>query len=66
MDFIEKAKLRLDHWIHHNDHHGEEYELFADQLEQAGMGESAEYVREMIVLSAKSTDCLKKALNALK
>ena len=65
MDSIEKAKIRLESWIHHNEHHGEEYELFADQLEEAGKGESANYIREMIELSSKSTELLKKALNAL-
>ena len=65
MDFVEKAKIRLDSWIHHNDHHTEEYELFADQLEEAGKGESAQFVREMIELSKKSTDCLRSALKKL-
>ena len=65
MEFIEKAKVRIEHWIHHNDHHGEEYELFADQLEEAGKKESARFIREMIELSAKSNDCLKNALKAL-
>ena len=35
MDFMEKAKIRLDHWISHNDSHCEEYEAFAKQLEEA-------------------------------
>ena len=65
MELIEKAKIRLDHWIHHNDHHTEEYEMFADQLEESGMSESAGYIREMIELTTKSTECLKKALDAL-
>jgi hypothetical protein len=33
MEFIEKAKVRLDHWIHHSDYHNEEYESFAEELE---------------------------------
>ena len=65
MEFNEKAKIRIDHWIHHNDHHCEEYEMFAEQLEQAGKRESAGYVREMIALTSKSTECLKKALEGL-
>ena len=36
MDIIEKAKIRLEHWIHHNEHHGEDYEAFAEELEKAG------------------------------
>ena len=65
MDFVEKAKIRLQHWITHNDHHQEEYEMFADQLEEAGKEKSAEQIREMISLSAKSNECLRKALQAL-
>jgi hypothetical protein len=65
MDVVEKARIRLEHWITHNDHHQEEYEMFADQLEESGRKESAQFIREMISLSAKSTECLRKALKAL-
>ena len=65
MDFIEKAKIRLEHWIHHNEHHNEEYELFADQLDEAGKKESAASIREMMELTLRSTECLQKALKAL-
>jgi len=65
MDFIEKAKIRLEHWITHNDHHEEEYEMFVEQLEEAGKKESAEHVRKMVEFTAKSTDCLREALKAL-
>ena len=65
MDFVEKAKIRLDHWITHNDHHHEEYDLFAEQLEDAGKSESAKAIREMIELSVKSTNCLRNALKNL-
>jgi hypothetical protein len=65
MDFTEKARIRLENWITHNDHHQEEYEMFAEQLEGAENKESAECVREMIEMTAKSTECLRKALKAL-
>ena len=65
MEFVEKARIRLSHWITHNDHHHEEYDLFAEQLEDAGKGESAKAIREMIELSVKSTDCLRNALKNL-
>ena len=48
MESIEKAKIRLEHWITHNEHHYEEYETFADQLEESGKADSAKYVREMM------------------
>lgn len=65
MDFSEKARIRLEHWITHSDHHQEEYSMFAEQLEEAGKTESAKYIKEMIELSGRSTDCLRKALKAL-
>jgi predicted patatin/cPLA2 family phospholipase len=65
MDSVEKAKVRLEHWISHNEHHNEDYEGFAKELEQAGKKESAGYIREMMQLSSRSTECLKKALKAL-
>ncbi len=65
MDFVEKSRIRLEHWIKHNDHHQEEYEMFAEQLDEAGKEESAAHVREMIELTFKSNDCLQKALKAI-
>jgi hypothetical protein len=65
MDFVEKAKIRLEHWITHNDHHQEEYEIFAEQLEDANKNDSAKHIREMIELNSKSNECLRGALKAL-
>jgi hypothetical protein len=65
MDFVEKATVRLNHWIAHNESHQEEYEKFAVQLEEAGKKASAVQIREMIALSRKSDECLRKALAAL-
>ena len=65
MDFVEKAKIRLEHWITHNDHHQEEYGMFIEQLDEAGKKKSAEHVRKMVDFTARSTDCLREALKAL-
>ncbi len=65
MDFIEKAKIRLENWIKHNDNHKEEYEMFVDQLKAAGKNESSEHVREMMVFLAESNECLIRALQSL-
>jgi hypothetical protein len=65
MDFVEKARIRLEHWLTHNDHHQEEYEMFAEQLEDAGKKEGAEYMREIIELTGKCNDCLRKVLKSL-
>ena len=65
MEFIEKAKIRLDHWIHHSEDHHQEYMSFAKELEEAGKIESARYLKDMIALTSRSTECLKKAMRAL-
>ena len=65
MEMIEKAKIRLEHWITHNDHHQEEYEMFAEQLESHGKMESAGYIRKIKALTVESTEYLRKALAAL-
>jgi hypothetical protein len=65
MDFIEKARIRLENWITHNDHHREGYEMFAEQLEEAGKNESLKHVREVIEMTARINECLRKALKAL-
>jgi len=65
MDFVEKALVRLNHWIAHNENHQGEYERFAAQLEEAGKTASALQIREMVALSKKSNECLRKALTAL-
>ena len=65
MDFIEKAAVRLNHWIAHNDSHQEEYERFAAELEEVGKKASARQIREMVALSKSSNECLRRALDAL-
>jgi len=65
MDVVEKAKIRLEHWKTHNDHHHEEYQLFAEQLEDAGKTRSAAHIREMIQLSSRMNDCLSNALKEI-
>lgn len=65
MDLIEKAKIRIEHWIKHNEEHLEEYEAFARELESANKKESAGYVREMAALTVQGTEHLDKALRSL-
>ena len=65
MEFQEKAKIRIEHWISHSEQHQKEYETFADELEKAGKADSAESIREMAAYEAKSAECLRKALAAL-
>ena len=65
MDVIEKAQMRIEHWLEHNESHVREYETFARELEDADKNESARHIREMASLAAQSSDCLRRALKAL-
>ena len=65
MDFVEKALVRLNHWIAHNDSHQREFEKFAAELEGEGKTASAVQIREMVALEKRSRECLRKALEAL-
>lgn len=65
MDVIEKAQIRIAHWLAHNESHIREYETFARELEASDKDESALHIREMAALAAQSGDCLRRALKAL-
>ena len=65
MEFQEKAKIRMEHWLSHSEHHITEYGHFAEEMENAGLKTSAGHLREMIALMVKGNDCLREALSAL-
>jgi hypothetical protein len=65
VDLVEKARVRLNHWLAHNESHQEEYAKLAAQLEEAGKRASALQLREMVELSKRSDERLRKALAAL-
>ena len=65
MEFLERAAVRMKHWMEHNDSHQREYEKFAAELDEADAAASAGYIREMAQLEKKSKECLRKALEVL-
>jgi len=65
MDTLQKARIRMEHWIEHNDQHQEEYEAFARELEQAGKKQAAAEVRAMSELTAKGSQHLRQAIASL-
>ena len=65
MDSIEKAKIRIEHWLKHNQDHLREYEEFAQELEKAGKKETAEHIRNMVTLFAQGDKNLQLALETL-
>ena len=65
MDFIEKAKTRMEHWLRHNEQHVKEYEHFAQELDAAGQPECTEHLKDMIKWSTKANEALQEALQFL-
>ena len=65
MDSIEKAKIRIEHWLRHNQDHLREYEEFAQELEKAGKKQPAEHIRNMATLFAQGDKSLQLALETL-
>lgn len=65
MESIEKAKIRIDHWIEHNKDHLQEYEALAEELESVGKYESARSLHEVTALTARSNECMNCALKTL-
>lgn len=65
MDFFEKARMRMEHWMKHNQDHIREYEKFARDLEENGKNESAAEIFQMAGLLAQADEHLKKAVQDL-
>ncbi len=65
MDFEEKARIRMEHWLSHGRSHLEEYRNFARELETAGKGASAAALEEMAQLTEQGLKSLQNALEAL-
>jgi hypothetical protein len=65
MEFIEKAKIRIEHWINHNVSHSHEYQELARRLDSAGKPESANYIREMSTIITSGNEKLGMALQHL-
>lgn len=65
MDFSDKAKIRIKHWLMHNEGHITEYGRFVEELEAEGMQSGAGHIREMIAWTAKSNACLREALKVI-
>jgi hypothetical protein len=65
LDFLEKVRVRLNHWLSHKESHRAEYEKLAAELDEAGRTQSAREIREMVALSESSDECLRRALEAL-
>ena len=62
MEFREKARLRIEHWMKQSADHVREYSKFADELENSGYSDAADNIREIATITSKCDHCLKNAL----
>ena len=65
MEFREKAKLRIEHWMKHSNAHVNEYSEFADELDNYGYIDAARNIREMATITAKCSHYLINALQSV-
>ncbi len=65
MEFEEKAKMRIEHWMKHNSDHIKQYTQFADVLEKSDHNDAARHIREMAEKMEQCTKCLEFSLLSL-
>lgn len=65
MELTEKARIRIENLLKHNESHLNDCREFIEELESAGMVASAGHIREMMSWGIESNQCLNDALNAL-
>jgi hypothetical protein len=65
MDSLEKTRMRVEHWLRHNEDHLQEYEKLAAELEKSGKKETADHIRDMITLVTQGDKCLQLAFESL-
>lgn len=65
MEFKEKAKIRIQHWLKHNQEHAQEYQNMARELEANGLPEVAEAIMALAKNTELGSACLQKAISAL-
>ena len=55
-EIVEKVSVLVHHWISHNDEHAEEYRKWAEKLEEEGLVEIAEPIRQAadLILSSNA------------
>ena len=51
-----KIKIRIDHWLHHNDEHVQEYRKWAARLEAENLAEAAVSIRRAADLIERSNE----------
>ncbi len=66
MAFTDKLAKLFDHWVSHNESHGESYVDWRQKAEQEGLNEIADLLSEIDDLNRRITEKLKQAQQILK
>ena len=61
LTFAEKAARLIDHWIHHNSEHAENYRRWADQFRSNKLEAAAAALEEAAGLTARIDQALRAA-----
>lgn len=64
-DEFEKVKTLLNHWIHHNTEHKDEFENWAEKISNLGFEIASFEVNKAAEMMKKVNEHLSKALTAL-
>jgi len=66
MEIAEKMRVLLEHWIEHNDAHGEEFEKWVQRTKEADMREISDEISAAAGCLQEATRHLRLALSRLK
>ncbi len=62
---LEKVKILLSHWIHHNAEHKTEFENWAEKIRNFGLDNAYAEVNQAAVMMDKVNEHLSNALTAI-
>ena len=64
-DTLSKVKILLEHWIKHNQEHGEEFREWADKLKSLGKTEAGDDIAQAARTMDEAGKLLSRALDKL-
>ncbi len=65
MEYTEKVRKRLEHWLEHNEKHIEEYKKLAAELKTKGYDSAANYILKLVEHTNRMNEEIKNALDKI-
>ncbi len=62
MNIKDKVKIRVEHWLEHNERHYEEYLNFVKELEEQGLEKEKEVIKKVADLTKQISSLFKEIL----